>query len=379
MAKELTDISFVGLLPESIRHDPSIEAAALSLDGEIQSVNALLEVPALYSRIDALSSDVLDHLAWHLHVDFYDQDLSLEQKRDGIRQSIAWHKHKGTVWAVRQALIWSGFGDADILEHSHLVQSWQKAGGLFLDGTWVLGGMESLSTPGYDYHFMSEHWAEFAVRADVAGKELTADSQRAMQRMIEASKPVRSHLIGLQFYAEFAFVGGITLTDWSAALRAVYDQCNSAHVPHFETIGWGCHEIGGTYVGEFLDGAKTLNGHWPLDGRQPAGDVLNQGHWGTWSATLRTEMDVSTGGDRIDLFSLDGSVRLDSTRQLGVLPAPDTLWHSGHVRWTDPAIALNGLRALDNSWVLNGWFLLSGGRPLDGRWFINGDVLMEAI
>lgn len=91
MPKSLSDasFSFADLLPESIKNDSVIQAAANSLDGEVQAVNQILDVPALLSRIDELPNEVLEHLAWQFHVDFWDQDLSLELKRNLIRDSIA--------------------------------------------------------------------------------------------------------------------------------------------------------------------------------------------------------------------------------------------------------------------------------------------------
>ena len=50
----------------------------------------------LYSRIDELPEEFLNHLGYQLHVDFWEPDLPIEKKRKLIKNSIKYHKHKGT-------------------------------------------------------------------------------------------------------------------------------------------------------------------------------------------------------------------------------------------------------------------------------------------
>lgn len=374
MPRKLPDISFAELLPESISGDQTVRDAAKSLDGEIQAVNDLLEMPALYARLDQLEERAVDLLAWQYHVDFWEPDLPLERKRDLVRHSIGWHKHKGTPWAVRQALVWAGFGDATIQEHTQLVQSWRDAGGYILDGEWVIDGSKDLSAPDGEFRFMTTHWAEFAIRANAADIELVPGQQTRIRRLVDVAKPARSHLVGLEFYALYELAARISMTDWSALIRSAYDKCGSAQVPRFRLIGWGCRDIGGSYEPETLSG-DLLDGWRDLDGQRPAGDALDEGHWGTWQAVLHTPSYTQTAGnDRIyqnildpnyryllepldgsrDLSvqtlsgeaplsgKLDLSVRpitrqtydmLDGNRHLGELPGETGVWHSGFVTW----------------------------------------------
>lgn len=58
----------------------------------------------LYSRIDDLPEEFLNHLAYQFHVDFWDKDLPIHKKRTLIKNSIKYHKHKGTPYAVEQLL-----------------------------------------------------------------------------------------------------------------------------------------------------------------------------------------------------------------------------------------------------------------------------------
>ena len=47
---------------------------------------------------------MIDLLAWQLHADFYDLMATLTMKREAVKNSILWHMHKGTQWAIIEAL-----------------------------------------------------------------------------------------------------------------------------------------------------------------------------------------------------------------------------------------------------------------------------------
>ena len=115
MPKRLSDISFLELLPESISGDQTVRDAARSLDGEIQAVNDLLEVPAILSRLDELSERAVDYLAWQFHVDAWDPDMALSAKRELVRTSIAWHRYLGTPYAVK-SVVEAIMGPTEIVE-----------------------------------------------------------------------------------------------------------------------------------------------------------------------------------------------------------------------------------------------------------------------
>ncbi|HML88940.1 MAG TPA: phage tail protein I [Methylomusa anaerophila] len=93
-----------------------MQAAAQALDRELQAVTAAIPLTVLFARIDVLPEEVLDVLAWQLHVDFYEPvGFSIEKKRALIKQSIAWHRHKGTPWAVEQ-VVSAAFANAEVVE-----------------------------------------------------------------------------------------------------------------------------------------------------------------------------------------------------------------------------------------------------------------------
>lgn len=104
MSKTLSGIRFIEMLPSSIASDEKIKAAAQILDGELQKINKATERLLIYSNIDGLDADILKHLAWQWHVDFWDDALPLEKKEIQVKQAYAWHKRKGTPSAVEEVV-----------------------------------------------------------------------------------------------------------------------------------------------------------------------------------------------------------------------------------------------------------------------------------
>ena len=104
MSKELQSTSLLDILPENLLADAQIYAAARALDDELQKVTAATRDALILPRIDELSEEVVDLLAWQWSVDFYDELKSLAEKRNAVNQSIAMHRIKGTRRAVELAL-----------------------------------------------------------------------------------------------------------------------------------------------------------------------------------------------------------------------------------------------------------------------------------
>jgi len=65
---------------------------------------------------DACPAALLPWLAWALSVDEWDPDWADDRKRAVIRGAYAVHRVKGTLAAIRQALIDAGYGDATVVE-----------------------------------------------------------------------------------------------------------------------------------------------------------------------------------------------------------------------------------------------------------------------
>jgi len=105
MLKEIWLPKIADILPRNILADKKMHAAAEALDLELKALSydawQVLHIP----RLDELNHDVLDHLAYQFHVDHYEPStMPLEVKRNLIRQSILWHRIKGTPASVEEFL-----------------------------------------------------------------------------------------------------------------------------------------------------------------------------------------------------------------------------------------------------------------------------------
>lgn len=113
--RNLAEISLLELIPPNLRSDMQIQAAAQALDNELKDVTKLVQETVFLSRIEELPAPVIDHLAWQLHVDYYNPALSLEVKRTLVRNSLTWHRTKGTPAAVEE-LITAVFDEGQVVE-----------------------------------------------------------------------------------------------------------------------------------------------------------------------------------------------------------------------------------------------------------------------
>lgn len=115
------EVPLLDLLPNSLKHDPDIIAASRAIDTGFlllaDEVNNLILLP----RVNELSEDLLDHLAYYLHVDFYDRSLEIETKRKLVNDSVYLHQIKGTPKAVEHLI--------ETLFNEGQVQEWFEYGG----------------------------------------------------------------------------------------------------------------------------------------------------------------------------------------------------------------------------------------------------------
>lgn len=165
----------------------------------------------LWGGIDTAKESVLDHLAYHLHVDEYDSSYPIEVKRRVIKQSIPIHKHKGTPFAVKTAI-------ATVYESGEL-EEWFSYGGA-------------------PYRFRVS-----GITAPLTGM---ADIQRLVS-LINAAKNKRSWLDYVQFKRDIQateYVAGavgvakhlVVNSDLSTTLRVGMTEYASAAVAQATTI-----------------------------------------------------------------------------------------------------------------------------------------------
>jgi len=88
-------------LPFSIDYE-NVREPAEAVDRELFKIDP--NILLLYSRIDELPHELLDHLAYLTHVDDYDMGFSLDIKRELVKDSLKVHKYKGTLYAVKKVI-----------------------------------------------------------------------------------------------------------------------------------------------------------------------------------------------------------------------------------------------------------------------------------
>ena len=102
---KLDALSMLDILPQSIKDDKDIEALSKAIDTQMQQVTKEIAATILLPRIDELSEDIVDFLAWQFHVDFYEPlGLDLDKKRSLVKNSISWHRRKGTKSVLEEML-----------------------------------------------------------------------------------------------------------------------------------------------------------------------------------------------------------------------------------------------------------------------------------
>ena len=119
--KTLDTLTIKDLLPSSLASSQVVQDVAAACDVPLGAVTKRMSAPLIYSRIDELDEATVDELAWQFHVDFYDDDLTLENKRALVKSAIKDHKYKGTPWAVK-SVIKSIRGDVKL-------EDWYQYGG----------------------------------------------------------------------------------------------------------------------------------------------------------------------------------------------------------------------------------------------------------
>ncbi len=264
MSKDLQSVSLLDILPPNLLADKKINAAARALDDELQKITAATRNALLLPRLDELSEDVIDLLAWQWHVDFYEPiGMDVETKRKLIKNSIAWHRIKGTPAAVEQVV-------SAVFDTSH-VQEWFEYGGK-------------------PYHFK------------VITEDVTTDPNvlARMRRAINAAKNTRSWLETIEFI--------LHLQDEEKAEDA---HAIEVHKTMIERYPWRGRFFDGSWCFTaplHLDGGRVFDGSWQFDGTPPGDeDAISRGRIfdGTWKFDGQQDFNLNSASRKILFNSLE--------------------------------------------------------------------------
>lgn len=153
----LTDVDLLRLLPNFMRDDANARAFAYAVQSQIVKVSLAIEHARIYSRIDSLSDEVLDELAWQFNIVEYRSDYDISVKRELIKGCMELHHKRGTVSAVEE-VVQKVFEDA-------IVEEWFDYGGA-------------------PYHF----------RIRTSNTSATDDMVQEIAKIVKQTQSVRSHL-----------------------------------------------------------------------------------------------------------------------------------------------------------------------------------------
>ena len=154
---KLTEIELSRLLPQFMREDATTRAFVYAIEKQLNKISADIEYAKIYSRIDTMSDEWLNELAWQFNIPEYNAAYDISIKRSLIKNAMVTHHQRGTVGAVEKA-VQDIFGIANLEE-------WFDYGGL-------------------PYHF------KVRTSNPNASDEMLAD----LERVIKETQNIRSYL-----------------------------------------------------------------------------------------------------------------------------------------------------------------------------------------
>ena len=163
---DINHISLMDLLSVNLKEDSEVVNAAKALDDEINLVTKATSELILFANLDNLPEKVIDLLAWQLHVDFWDNDFDIKIKREMVKNSISWHKRKGTPSVVEEVV-------SKFLDNAVVRENWEYGG------------------------------APYCFKVDtITGPMVSDKTINEIVKAINAVKNTRSHLDGVTFFRE---------------------------------------------------------------------------------------------------------------------------------------------------------------------------------
>jgi phage tail P2-like protein len=226
---------------------PSLLPPALAGDLSMRALEALVArladldlEPTLVYDFEHVAESALPHLGEQFHVmgaEGWRLATTEAQRRELLARAVALHRHKGTPWAIREALKALGFNDLEIEERLPSNR---------YDGSLTFSGAETYAAYG---------WAQFRVVADAGDQQPITSAQTALiVETINAWKPARSHLVDVRHRA----------SDIEHVDVAEIEQ-HQGVMTHDDQHRWGKHFYDGSLA--YDQGAiHTWNGALRFDG-----------------------------------------------------------------------------------------------------------------
>jgi phage tail P2-like protein len=113
--RSLSTVSLAEILPSNLLADPFVAAMIEVFDEEFHLLVADTAKILIFAGLANQPDAVLDELAWQFSVDFYDQSMTLAEKRALISGAIYQHTIKGTPYAIERVIA-VAFGEGTVEE-----------------------------------------------------------------------------------------------------------------------------------------------------------------------------------------------------------------------------------------------------------------------
>jgi len=118
---KLEDLELIKLIPQNAQ-DTYVISSANMLDKEYKKIINLMKTVLVNNNIEEIEDEkIIDSLAKESHVDFYDETLDIDVKKQLVKNSLYLHQIKGTKRAI-ELIINDVFGTGEVLE-------WHEYGG----------------------------------------------------------------------------------------------------------------------------------------------------------------------------------------------------------------------------------------------------------
>lgn len=97
------------------KESPQIQALSYAMQQAMIRVKSYADQAMCYSMVDDLPEDILDYFAVEMRAMYYEQNLSIEQKREIVKNTLKWYTYAGTPATVAD-MVTVVFGKGEIQE-----------------------------------------------------------------------------------------------------------------------------------------------------------------------------------------------------------------------------------------------------------------------
>ena len=112
---KLYDGQLIDLIQNNSRYNVEIQAISYALQMEKRRIMELAQHTRTMAIVDDLPEAILDVMAVELRTQYYTSDMTIDQKRDVVKNTMQWFCKAGTPAAVEE-LVYSIFGKGDVVE-----------------------------------------------------------------------------------------------------------------------------------------------------------------------------------------------------------------------------------------------------------------------